>query len=222
MIGNIVAWIQGIMLALGAPGVLFLAFLQEIVPPIPSTLVVVTAGFMFLGDIPVSVANIPELFWAVGLPVAIGLSVGSMIVYGIVYWGGRPIIEKYGFYMGVSWEDVEGLQRYMRGSVMDDVLLFTARALPVVPSIAINVFCGTVRWRPLPFFLHTFLGTIIRAMWAGFIGWEFGNVYQHYATVIENTQNGIFLGLLIAAGIFLYIRKRKKDAKKAYDTIEGV
>ncbi len=222
MISDIVSWIQGIMIALGAPGVLFLAFLQEIVPPIPSTLVVVTAGFMFLGDIPTSFANIPQLFWAVGLPVAIGLSVGSMLVYGVVYWGGRPVIEKYGLYLGVSWKDIEGLQKHIRGSIMDDVLLFSARALPLVPSVAINVFCGVVRWRPLSFFLHTFFGTIIRAMWAGFIGWEFGNVYQHYATVIENTQNSIFAVLVIAIGVFLYIRKRKKDAGKTYDTIENI
>lgn len=211
MIGDIVGWIQGVMLTLGPSGVLFLAFLQELVPPIPSTLVVVTAGFFFLGGIPLSLGGFIELFWMVGLPVALGLSVGSLIVYGIVYWGGRPIIEKYGLYLGVSWEDIERLQQYMRGHISDDVLLFTARALPIMPSVAINVFCGVVRWRPLPFFLHTFFGTIIRAMWAGFIGWEFGNVYQHYATVIENTQNIIFAVILVAFGGFLYYRKKRKS-----------
>lgn len=213
MISGILGFIQGIMLSVGVPGVLFLAFIQELIPPIPSTLVVVSAGFIFLGDVAVSFESLMRLFWTVGLPVAVGLTLGSVIIYGLVYWGGRPFVDRYGKYLGVAWADIEGFQQHMRGHVMDDVLLFGARALPVVPSIAINVFCGIVRWSPVSFLLNTFFGTIIRAMWAGFIGWEFRALYDHYATIIENTQNTIFLVLLIAAGSFFYYRKHKQ--KKA-------
>ncbi|GMU73907.1 MAG: hypothetical protein AMXMBFR44_1060 [Candidatus Campbellbacteria bacterium] len=209
MIESLLSYIQTIFLSLGPWGVLLLAFVQEIVPPIPSTLVTVSAGFVFLAGEAFSWAAFLKMFLYVGLPIAVGLTLGSLIIYGVVYWGGKPLVLRYGRYAGLSWEDVEKIQSYMRGHAWDDVVFFLARSFPLMPSVAINVFSGLVRWPLGKFALYTFFGTIIRSMWSGFLGWEFAHIYQRYATVIENTQNIVFLIVLIAVGAYLYHRKRR-------------
>ena len=209
MIETIIASIQATFLAGGVLGIFVLAFLQEIIPPIPSTLVAVTAGFIFVSGMPISLAGFAKLFWFVGLPIAGGLTLGALIVYGIVYWGGRPVVEKWGSKFGVSWDDIERLQGYMKGHRKDDVIMFGARAFPLIPSLAINVFSGIVRWPPVSFTLHTFFGTIIRAMWSGFIGWQFVAVYVRYAHVVENINTSVIIVLIVAVVGFLIWRRHK-------------
>ena len=209
MIETIITSVQTTFLAGGVLGVFALAFLQEIIPPIPSTLVAVTAGFIFVSGMPISAAGFLKLFWLVGLPIAGGLTLGALIVYGVVYWGGRPLVERWGGKFGVSWSDIEKMQGYMKGHKRDDVIMFSARAFPLIPSLAINVFSGIVRWPPVSFALHTFFGTIIRAMWSGFIGWQFATVYERYASVVENINNAVVIGLVLAGIGFLVWRRRK-------------
>ena len=210
MLTALLAFAQNLFISIGPWGVLVLGFLQEVIPPIPSTLVTVSAGFFFLEGTALSWAAFFKLFLYVGLPIATGLSLGSLIIYGVVYWGGKPIVVKYGKFLGVSWDEVEKMRVYMEGHTWDDVLLFAARSFPLMPSVAINVFCGLVRWRPVPFFLHTFFGTIIRSMWSGFIGWQFGNFYLGYSTVVEGAQNIILVIFALALIVFLYYHKKKK------------
>lgn len=216
MIEWLLSYIQTVFLTLGPWGVFILAVVQELIPPIPSTLVTVSAGFVFLAGDPMSWASIVKLFLYVGLPIAGGLTLGSLAIYGLVYWGGKPLLDTYGKYMGLSWGDIEKLQSYMRGHVWDDFVFFAARSFPLIPSLAINVFGGLVRWPLWKFITYTFFGTIIRSMWSGFIGWEFANVYQTYvqtyAVTVENIQNGVLVVAVVIVGGYLYYRKKKNTS----------
>lgn len=214
MLDSLFVLAQGIAETYGLWGVLFLAFAQELFPPLPSTVITFSAGILFLSGEVISWGTLYTLFLFVGLPIAVGLSVGAFIMYGIVYWGGKPMVEHWGRFVGVSWTDIERLQKYMKGHVWDDVMLFVARATPIIPSIALNVFCGLVRWRPLSFFLHTFFGTVIRAMWVGFLGWQVGSLYQKYADVFEGIQTSVFVLVLIGLIVFIVYRRRSRKGKE--------
>ncbi|MBP9771997.1 MAG: VTT domain-containing protein [Candidatus Pacebacteria bacterium] len=208
MIEHLITSIQVFALSWGAWGVFGLAFLQEIIPPIPSTLVTVASGFLFLEHAPITGASILKLFLMVGLPIAGGLTIGAMIVYGVVYAGGRPLVRRYGHLIGTSEEDIERLHTRMKGTTNDEAILFALRAFPLTPSILLNVFAGIVRWNPVSFVISTFFGTIIRAMWSGFIGWQLGAVYVHYADFIEQGQT---LVLIIAFGAFVWFFYRRRQ-----------
>ncbi|MEK7606188.1 MAG: VTT domain-containing protein [Patescibacteria group bacterium] len=220
MLETLIASVQTTFLAFGPWGVFGLAFLQEIIPPIPSTLVTVTAGFVFLEGASLSFASLLKLFWMVGLPIAAGLTLGATIVYGVVYLGGRPIVEKWGSKIGFSWNDIEKLQGYMKGHRTDEVILFAARSFPLMPSLAINIFCGIVRWPLGSFLFHTFFGSIIRALWSGFVGWQFASIYHRYATVVEHINNIVLILLVVSVAGFLWWR-RKKAANVILPTEEG-
>jgi uncharacterized membrane protein YdjX (TVP38/TMEM64 family) len=76
----------------------------------------------------------------------VGVTIGSLLIYTLAYYLGKELIDRLGKYLGVSWENIEKAQSKFEESRSDEVVLFILRALPVVPSIAINVFCGFVRY----------------------------------------------------------------------------
>jgi membrane protein DedA with SNARE-associated domain len=210
MITWLVSYMQATFTMMGPWGVLLLSFIQEIIPPIPSTLVMASAGFVFLENDALGLSTVWKLFLYIGLPISLGLTIGAMIIYGLVYWGGKPLVDRYGRYTGVSWEEIEKVRTYLRGHVWDDVLFFFARVFPLIPSIALNIFAGLVRWSAIRFAVYTFLGTIIRSMLMGFLGWEFAQVYNRYAVYLDTMQNTIFLLVVVAVGLYLYYRKKER------------
>ncbi|MEK7579508.1 MAG: VTT domain-containing protein [Patescibacteria group bacterium] len=209
MLDSLITYLHTAALFAGPLGVFLLSFLQELIPPIPSTLVTLSVGFFFMGDAAITGASMWRLFLYVGLPVSVGLTLGSLMIYGIVYWGGRPVVERFGKYIGITLADIDRLNAYLTGRKYDDVLLFLARSFPLMPSSVLNIFCGLVRWSPVSFFWNTFIGTIIRSMWSGFIGWQVGVVYEAYAARIESFQNILFILAIVAIALFVYIRRRK-------------
>ena len=55
------------------------------------------------------------------------------------------------------------------------MLLFIARALPIVPSSAVSVAAGVIKYEMRSYIIMTFLGSIIRNgffLWVGYVGVE--------------------------------------------------
>lgn len=209
MFESLLIWLQGIATTHGPWGVFLIAFIQEVVPPIPSTLVSVGSGLLIVGDASVNAASILKLVTHVGLPIAIGMTIGAMIVYGIVYWGGAPVVKRFGHLVGISWDDIERFRTRMHGTAADDVIFFAARAFPLTPSILLNVVCGVLRWNPISFIVSTFFGTLIRATWSGFLGWQLGGALVSYSRHIEQANNVFLIVFVIAiAGFFGYRKHR--------------
>lgn len=211
MISSLVAFLEDIIVAYGALGLFLAAFIEEVIAPIPSTLVMMTGGFFFLSGSPVTPDSLLLLFSKVALPIGFGLTLGSFVWYGIPYLFGKPALERVGPWFGLSWKDVEKLEGIMRNTWVDNVILFIARALPVFPAVAVNVFCGLVRFPAWQYLLITLPASILRAFLVGFFGWQIGSVYEEYAIIVDRLQNFIFIFLLLAAGIFVLYRMAKKE-----------
>ncbi len=222
MFESLFAWLQGIALAGGAKGVFFLAFLQEIIPPIPSTLVTVASGGLFLSGSAVTLESFGHLIAIVALPIALGMTLGSVIIYGLVYWGGAPLIKRFGHLVGTSWDDIERLQGRLSGTAVDEIAFFALRSFPLTPSILLNVVCGLVRWNPLSFIISTFFGTLIRAAWSGFIGWQLGSALSSYSSFVERANWIVLIGFALAViGFFAYRRYTAKKKAAAEESIEA-
>ncbi len=209
MFTGLLIWLQGIAVSHGPLGVFLIAFIQEIVPPIPSTLVSAGSGLLIVGDAPVTIASVTKLVTHVGLPIAIGMTLGAIIVYTVVYWGGPPLVKQFGHFVGISWDDIEKFRTRMRGTVADDIIFFAARAFPLTPSILLNIVCGVLRWNPISFIISTFFGTLIRATWSGFLGWQLGSALVSYSRHIEQAHNIFFAVFVIALVAFFGYRKYK-------------
>jgi len=216
MIEKIIAYIQPIIVEYGALGVFLATLLEEIIAPIPSPLVSLMAGFFLL---PSGEKALIEIVWQalfiIALPVAFGITIGSIAIYGIGYIGGKPAIEKSKKWLGLKWSDIEKMEsKLIRGSG-DEIMLFALRLMPIVPGAAISGFCGIVRYPLKNFAVVTFLGSFTRALLLGIVGWYAGDAYTTYSEIISKTEKYLFVILVVLAIFFLarFYVKRKKQRK---------
>ncbi len=212
MFEEIILYLESVLLAYGPLGVFLGSIIEEIIAPIPSTLVIMGTSFIILQGAAISPETIFSLFINVVLPASVGVTIGSLLIYTLAYYLGKELIDRLGKYLGVSWENIEKAQSKFEESRSDEVILFTVRALPVVPSIAINIFCGFVRYDLKKFVIITFLGTLVRAFILGFLGWQFGSLYQTISTEISYFEEISVVVIVLSIIIyFLYEKYKKRD-----------
>jgi membrane protein DedA with SNARE-associated domain len=193
----------------GALGVFLASIIEEIIAPIPSTLVIMGSSFLILKGYPFAVDSILRLLIYVVLPASAGVTVGSLFVYAIGYFLGSPFIKRWGKYMGVSWEDIEKAEGRFSSGHNDNLILFTLRAIPVVPSVAISIFCGFIRYRLRDYLIFTLLGSLVRGFILGILGWQFGMLYMEISQQISFLEELVLLVLVIVLAVYLYRRKTK-------------
>src|SRR4051812_9383790 len=86
-----IKWVIG---ATGYWGIVALMAIESACIPLPSELIMPFAGYLvYEGHF--------NLFWAATAG-AIGCNVGSVLAYEVGYYGGRPLVEKYGKYLLLS------------------------------------------------------------------------------------------------------------------------
>src|SRR5207245_11647168 len=95
-------FIKSVVAATGYGGIAILMAIESACVPLPSELIMPFAGYLvFEGAM--------KLLW-VATAGAIGCNVGSFVAYEIGYYGGRPLVERYGTWIlltgrGVGWSD---------------------------------------------------------------------------------------------------------------------
>lgn len=144
----------------GALWLALIAFLGEVVAPFPSSLFL-AGQLLFLGEA-MSFALFAKLLFLVAIPMAVGTTLGSYVSYGIAYIGGKPAIEKSKKYLHFSWEDVEKFESKFRDKWYDELLFFALRAVPLTPTIPVNLIAGIIRMSPIRYTILTLLGSTVR------------------------------------------------------------
>src|SRR3954454_24591317 len=96
-------FISKIIAATGYAGIAMLMAIESACIPLPSELIMPFAGYLvYEGTF--------KLFWAATAG-AIGCNLGSVIAYEIGYYGGRPMVEKYGHYLLLSRNEIAWTDR---------------------------------------------------------------------------------------------------------------
>jgi membrane protein DedA with SNARE-associated domain len=216
MIEGFIAYLQVVIVAYGAWGVFLATLLEEIIAPLPSPIVSLAAGFFLITSDVAIIEALWRALFLIALPVAIGVVIGSSVVYALGFFGGKPFIEKNKKWLGIEWKNIEDVENRLMQGRGDEVTLFVLRLLPIVPGVAISVFGGIVRYPFKKFIVITFLGSLIRAFVLGLIGWQVGEVYAVYAHRIDQIEKYLLAGalfLLVVYAVFYMMRKwnRKKS-----------
>lgn len=213
MFAELILYLESILIAYGPLGVFVGSIIEEIIAPIPSTLIIMGTSFIMLKGAAISPVTFFNLFINIVLPASLGVTIGSLFVYGITYFAGKPFLERWGKYLGVSWEDIEKTEKKFEKSRSDEIVLFLVRAFPVIPSVAISAFCGFIRFDLKKYVIITFLGTLVRAFILGFIGWQFGSMYQAAADEISYLEEIGVAVLIIAILVYVIYQKKFKKNK---------
>jgi membrane protein DedA with SNARE-associated domain len=213
LFAEVILYLENILIVYGPLGVFIASIIEEIIAPVPSTLVIMGTSFIVLKGVSISPESFFNLFINIALPASLGVTIGSLFVYAITYFAGKPFLERWGKYLGVSWEDIEKADKRFEKSHSDEIILFLVRAVPIIPSVAISAFCGFIRFDLKKYLIITFFGTLVRGFILGFIGWQFGSLYLTAADEISYLEE-ISLALIIIAFIIYIIYKKKFNTDK--------
>ncbi|MBI5459577.1 DedA family protein [Methanobacterium sp.] len=187
--------------------------LEQIIVPIPASLIVLSSTFIILKGTSFSLAALGTLIVKIVIPASLGITLGSFVYYTLAYKLGTPFIERTSKYLGVSVKDVENVEKKFKKSRYDDIFMFLARCFPVIPSIAINLFCGLIRYDLKKYIFTTFLGSAVQIFGWGLLAWFSGNIYLVLEDKISYMGN-IVTGIIIVVVIYFIIMKRREKNKK--------
>ena len=211
MISHIIELLQGLVLKFGSLGIFTASFIEEFFAPIPSGIVILSAGYGLMDGLPFTFSNVLHLFVSASLPVACGLTLGSLIWYLLTFAYGEPFIKRFGKFVFVKWSDIERARHKYEKRHKSEIGLFILRAVPALPSIVINLTAGLLRVKFVPYVITTFLGTLIRATLIALVGWQVGEFYQEYATAIDRFEDGILITIVVLIITYIFYRRKKKD-----------
>jgi membrane protein DedA with SNARE-associated domain len=207
-LADMLNWIMDSIRAYGPWSVFIGVIIESVIVPIPSPLIIMGAGFVLIDPHLKFMDALTPIVLQIVLPGSIASTVGAYIGYGIGYFGGKPMIDRWQSFLGFSWSDVEAMERKFKASGVKASIFFL-RALPIFPLSVISAAAGLLRLPVKQFSLWTFYGTIPRCLFLGYLGWGLGETYQGIAKGIDRAETLVSALLIIAtiAGI-IWLRAR--------------
>lgn len=185
------------------------AFLEEVIAPIPSPLVMTTAG---------SIARAAGHPWAfllwLSLIGAVSKTAGSWIVYVIADKAEDIVVGRFGRFVGISRDDIARLERSIRGKMREDVALFILRSLPIVSSALLSVICGVLHIRMRVYLVTTFLGTLVRNLFFLALGYTGVEAYESLLSGVDTLETVTKIGMVAGiAGVICWMYWRRWKGK---------
>ncbi len=201
MIGDITRWIMEMLQAHGPIVVFWGVIIESVIVPIPSPLIIMGAGALLIE---------PGLSWPgaflpiatrIVLPGAVASTLGAFFAYGIAYWGGKPMIDRFGGFLGFDWDDILAMEKRLEGRT--SLMIFLLRAAPIVPLSLISAAAGVLRLPATRFALWTFLGSIPRCLLLGYLGYLSRDTYEGLAKHINRAES--LISAAIVVGVFALV-----------------
>jgi membrane protein DedA with SNARE-associated domain len=205
--------------AVGYLGVAIWVAIESVIIPIPSELILPFAGFL-VGE-GVAVEPLTGQPWSLPLVVVAGTTgatVGGLIAYAIGYWGGRPILLRWGRWLGISAEDLDRTELFFAKHGM--AACFLGRMVPVLRSL-VSFGAGLGRMPVLRFTLYTFLGSLPFTFMLVFVGVQLGANWEVVGGILKQFEYAILGVLVLLVLAFLWIRivrpRRRRAASRTTD-----
>lgn len=200
---NLTAWIIGIMERLGYFGIALLMFLDNIFPPIPSEIIMPSAGYS---------ASQGTLTL---LGVIIAGSFGSLLAAAVLYWVGYQFshaaifhfVDRYGKYLFIKSDDVKKSLAWFEK--YGHRMVFFGRMVPAVRSL-ISIPAGMSRMPFWKFMLFSSLGTIIWTTFLACVGFYFGENQALMHQIFSQVGYGIVAIVLLIIAVIFYRRWQRK------------
>ena len=201
--------------AVGYLGVALWVAIESVIIPIPSELVLPFAGFLVgEGDAIEPLTGQPWSYWLVVLAGTIGATVGSLVAYAIGALGGRPILERWGRFVGVTATDLDRAEAFFQR--YGDAASFFGRMVPVIRSL-VSFAAGVARMPLLRFTAFSFLGSLPFTALLVFAGLQLGANWETVGGVLKRFEYAIvaILVLLVLVWIWFRIIRPRRAARPA-------
>jgi membrane protein DedA with SNARE-associated domain len=195
-------WITAVISAGGYGGVMLLMAIESACIPLPSEIIMPFSGYL------VYTGRFSLL--AVATCGAIGCNLGSVVAYEIGFFGGRPLVERYGRYLFLSQRELTIADRFFerRGAIA----VLIARLLPVIRTF-IALPAGIAHMPRLKFHIYTFIGSWPWCFALAYIGMRLGEQWDkdpRLKTWFHRLDAFILAFLVIAVVYFVWAHIRHR------------
>jgi len=160
-------FIIGVISSVGYLGIVALMAIESACIPLPSEVIMPFSGYLVY-------AGRFHLLW-VATAGAIGCNLGSVIAYEIGFYGGRPLVERYGSYILLSRGELDWADHFF--ARWGNAAVFVARLLPVIRTF-IALPAGIARMPRLRFHVYTFVGSWPWCLMLAYIGMKLGERWE--------------------------------------------
>lgn len=183
------------------------SIIEEIIAPIPSPLVMATAGTIAQAQN----HTLTYLFW-LSLLASLGKTFASWLFYVLADKAEDLLLTRFGKTLGFSHKQVENIGKHFNGTWKDDVILLVIRAFPVMPTAPVSVVCGFIKLNIWTYLRSTFIGYFIRSFIFLYLGYTGMATYGTLSDGIGNIESLIKIvlafGLVVFLGLVFYKRNR--------------
>lgn len=187
------AFIIAVISAGGYAGILLLMAIESACIPLPSEVIMPFSGYLvYTGRF--------QLIWVATVG-ALGCNLGSLVAYYIGYYGGRPLVERYGSYIFLSEKELNWADRFF--DKWGDWAVFVSRLLPVVRTF-IALPAGIAKMRQVRFHVFTFVGSWPWCFMLAYIGMRLGEKWDKDPRLKQwfHRFDAVILGVIVIGAVW--------------------
>ncbi|HEX5327268.1 MAG TPA: DedA family protein [Acetobacteraceae bacterium] len=165
--------------------------------PLPSEIILPFAGYL------VSTGRFN--LYLVATAGALGCNLGSTVAYAVGFYGGRPMIDRWGRYLLLSRHELDLAERFFRR--WGSITVLVSRMLPVVRTF-IALPAGIARMPMLRFQVYTFVGSWPWCFLLAFVGMKLGQAWDTDPRLqaVMHRLDLIIVGLAAIAVVLVVVR----------------
>ncbi|CAJ36495.1 DedA family protein [Methanocella arvoryzae] len=205
LLGSLSSFITNLIGNMGYAGIFILMTIESAGIPVPSELIMTYGGFM---------ASQGKINWVLAAVVgSLGTGLGSAIGYAIGAWGGKPFVDKYGKYLGVTPDKMVFAEKWF--CKFGESACFYTRLLPVVRTI-VNVPAGLLGMNFYKFMIYSMVGAFPWCLVLSYLGFTLGENWEsimEYSHLLSYAVGGI-VAIIIIAAIILWLLVRMGVVEK--------
>lgn len=200
-------WVFSVVDRLGAPGVGLLILLENVIPPVPSEVILPLAGFRARAG-----AFNVVVVWAAATT---GAVLGAVLLYGLGVWFGYERLHRlagHRWFILSSRRDIERGQELFERHGGKVVLL--ARCVPLLRSV-VSIPAGVVGMRLWRFVTLTAIGSGVwnaLFIWLGWVLGENWGVVERYLGPVSYVVIGL---VVVGLGVLIHRRARARSDRRA-------
>lgn len=190
------AWVTDFIAALGYWGIAIGMAIESANIPLPSELILPFGGYL------VSTGQLT--FWGAVMAGTVGGTVGSIASYYLGLKGGRPLILRYGRYVGINSGRLamadHWFERYGEATV------FFTRLMPIIRTF-ISLPAGITGMNFKRFVIYTFLGSLPWSILLTYVGVKLGENWTAIKPWFHRLDVVVAVGIVLGI-VYLMFRKR--------------
>lgn len=192
LIAKLGLFVISVISTLGYFGVMMLMAVESACIPLPSEVIMPFSGYL--------VHTGQFNLWLLAFMGALGCNLGSLVAYEIGYYGGRPLVERYGSWVLLGKHELDWTDRFF--ARFGDLTVLISRMLPVVRTF-IALPAGIGRMPRLRFHIYTFVGSFPWCLGLAYLGMKAGQHWDYLGKYFHQFDKVI--GAIILIGVIWFV-----------------